>query len=133
VLRADIQMYMKDSPDDWNVPGSFAYNALMVRIRWAIYGPLTFDDILKAAKGPAVAFVVGLVGAALCPESAGAGCLIAAGALARWQGLQAPAQRIALMSPRWRSQPQPALSEVPRGPAWPGEARQQLQRSTPTT
>ncbi|MDQ2958460.1 MAG: type IV secretion protein Rhs [Actinomycetota bacterium] len=82
VLRADIQMYMKDSPNDWNVPGSYAYNALMVRIRWAIYGPLTFDDILKAAKGPAVAFVVGIVGAALCPESAGAGCLVAVGALA---------------------------------------------------
>jgi hypothetical protein len=82
VLRADIQMYIKDSTDDWNVPGSFAYNALMVRIRWAIYGPLTFDDILKAAKGPAVAFVVGLIGAALCPESAGAGCLVAVGAVA---------------------------------------------------
>lgn len=82
VLRADIQRYMKDSPDDWNVPGSFAYQALMVRIGWAIYGPLTFDDILKAAEGPAVAFVVGLIGAALCPESAGAGCLVAIGAVA---------------------------------------------------
>ncbi|MBS2545479.1 hypothetical protein KGQ19_01215 [Catenulispora sp. NL8] len=80
-LRADIQMYMRESPNDWNDPTSNANKALMVRVRWAIEGNLSLTEIWDAEKGQAVGLLVSTVGLALCPESAGATCLAAVGAI----------------------------------------------------
>ncbi|WP_377273554.1 polymorphic toxin-type HINT domain-containing protein [Peterkaempfera sp. SMS 1(5)a] len=80
-FRAYLHMVIRESPTTWNVPGSSAYNAIMVRLRWAINGPLTWEDIWKGTKGTLAGLAVGLIGAALCPESAGAGCVAAVGAM----------------------------------------------------
>lgn len=81
VLRQDIQMYMRDSPNDWNDPNSNANKALMVRVRWAIEGNLSLTEIWDAEKGQAVGLLISTVGLALCPESAGVTCVAAVGAI----------------------------------------------------
>ncbi|WP_265736758.1 polymorphic toxin-type HINT domain-containing protein, partial [Peterkaempfera griseoplana] len=80
-FRAYLHMVIRESPTTWNVPGTPAYQAILVRLRWAINGPLTWGDIWKGTKGTLAGLAVGLIGAALCPESAGAGCLAAVGAM----------------------------------------------------
>lgn len=85
-LRGYIQMVIDQYPDTWNVPGSNANNAIMVRLRHAMYGSLGWKDYWEALDGMVVSTVVATVGAILCPETAGAGCLVAVGALAGTAG-----------------------------------------------
>lgn len=75
-------MVIDQNPDTWNIPGSYAYNAIMVRLRWAIYGSPGWKDYWEALDGMVASTVVATVGAILCAETAGAGCMLAAGALA---------------------------------------------------
>ncbi|GAA2833239.1 RHS repeat-associated core domain-containing protein [Kitasatospora paracochleata] len=77
----ELQMIMKESPDTWNVEGTPAYNAVMRYAKNALYGNLTLQDLWKGTKGQVAGLLAGLVGAALCPESAGIGCAVAVGAL----------------------------------------------------
>lgn len=82
VLHDDItQNFMVHNPDDWDVPGSDANRALMVRVRWAIEGDLSLTEIWDAEKGQAVGLLISTVGLALCPESAGVTCVAAVGAI----------------------------------------------------
>ncbi|MEV4562074.1 polymorphic toxin-type HINT domain-containing protein, partial [Kitasatospora sp. NPDC049285] len=81
-FRDHLKLIMKESPNDWNVPGTSAYAALQRYADDALYGPLTLKDLWDGAKGSVAGLVVGLVGVALCPESGGAGCALAVGAMA---------------------------------------------------
>ncbi|MEH0974043.1 RHS repeat-associated core domain-containing protein [Micromonospora sp. CPCC 205546] len=85
-LDSYIRMVIDQNPDTWNVPGSPAYNAIMLRIKRALYGTPSLKDYWEALDQMVVATVVATVGAILCPETAGAGCLLATGALAGLAG-----------------------------------------------
>ncbi|MFI0939446.1 polymorphic toxin-type HINT domain-containing protein [Streptomyces sp. NPDC021020] len=80
VLRQDIAMYIRESPDTWNVPGSFAYNAMMLRIDDAVHGDLKWSEIWNSLKGPAVGLTVSVVGSLLCLDDDGNGCYMAVAA-----------------------------------------------------
>jgi RHS repeat-associated protein len=80
VFQQDLQWFMSHT-SDWNQPGTVDYENLMDRLNWAIYGNLTQGDVWNGVKGQTAGLLVGLIGVAACPESAGAGCLAAAGAL----------------------------------------------------
>lgn len=82
VLRDDIAMYIRESPDTWNVPGTPAYNALRLRFDYALHGRLKWSEMWDSLKGPAAGLTVSVIGTLLCPESAGAGCLAVVGAAA---------------------------------------------------
>ncbi|MFF8270540.1 polymorphic toxin-type HINT domain-containing protein [Streptomyces sp. NPDC016562] len=73
--------HIKEQSPDWNVEGSHAYNAILHYAKIAIYGPATLKDLWDASKGHLAGLLVGLVGAALCPET-GVTCAVAVGALA---------------------------------------------------
>ncbi|MEU4728131.1 polymorphic toxin-type HINT domain-containing protein [Streptomyces sp. NPDC023588] len=79
-FKAHLKQIMEQSPDSWNVEGSHAYNALQRYAKNAIYGPATLKDLWDASKGTLAGLLVGLVGAALCPET-GVTCVVAVGAL----------------------------------------------------
>ncbi|SBT38676.1 RHS repeat domain-containing protein [Micromonospora narathiwatensis] len=77
-----IRMVVDQNPDTWNIPGSPAYNAIMVRLKHALFGSPTWKDYWEALDQMVVTTVVAAVGAALCPETAGAGCMLAVAAYA---------------------------------------------------
>ncbi|MBO1415405.1 RHS repeat-associated core domain-containing protein [Streptomyces sp. FH025] len=79
-FKEAVQMIMRESPKTWNVPGTPAYQAIEERARHMVLGDLTLEELWDAAKGQLAGMVVGLVGAALCPETGGAGCLAMVGA-----------------------------------------------------
>ncbi|WP_328650331.1 RHS repeat protein [Micromonospora sp. NBC_00330] len=81
-LNKYIRMVINDNPDTWNIPGSNAYRAIMVRIKNALYGSPSFKDYWEALDQMVVSTVVVVVGAVLCAETAGAGCMVAVGAMA---------------------------------------------------
>ena len=81
-LNSYIKMVIDQNPDTWNIPGSHAYNAIMVRLRNAMYGSPGWKDYWEALDGVVVSTVVATVGAVLCAGTAGAGCFLAVGALA---------------------------------------------------
>ncbi|MEV0734004.1 RHS repeat-associated core domain-containing protein [Polymorphospora sp. NPDC050346] len=82
-LHDYIKMVQRLSPDTWNVPGSPAYNAIMLRIKRALYGIPTMKDYWEALDGLVASTVVATVGAVLCAGTgAGPACLMAVGALA---------------------------------------------------
>jgi RHS repeat-associated protein len=85
-LQAEIRMIISENPDSWNIPGSPAYNAMMEYIHHAIYGGPSLADFGKALAGPALSLTIAAVGAVLCPESAGAGCAAAVGAISGFAG-----------------------------------------------
>nr|WP_088642333.1 RHS repeat-associated core domain-containing protein [Micromonospora wenchangensis] len=76
-----IRMVIDQNPDTWNIPGSYAYNAIMVRIKHALFGTPSFKDYWEALDQTVVSTVVATVGAVLCAET-GPACLLAAGAIA---------------------------------------------------
>ncbi|MEU2171705.1 colicin D domain-containing protein [Micromonospora chersina] len=80
-LRDGVKMIVDDNPDTWYVPGSDANKAIGVRVRHALYGSPGWKDYWEAIDGTLAATGVALVGALLCPETGGAGCLLAFGAL----------------------------------------------------
>ncbi|MEU3496757.1 polymorphic toxin-type HINT domain-containing protein [Kitasatospora cineracea] len=85
-FRKDLQFYMERDPKGWNDPNGHTYGPLMVRFRHALLGDVTLSELWDAAKGEVASLAVSLIGAALCPESAGAGCLVMVGAVAGMAG-----------------------------------------------
>ncbi|MFJ6137279.1 polymorphic toxin-type HINT domain-containing protein [Kitasatospora sp. NPDC092286] len=79
-FKEAVHMIMEESPKTWNVPGTPAYQAIEERARHMVLGDLTLEELWDAAKGQLAGMIVGLVGAALCPETWGAGCLAMVGA-----------------------------------------------------
>ncbi|MET8261358.1 RHS repeat-associated core domain-containing protein [Micromonospora sp. NPDC005553] len=77
-----IRMVINQSPDTWNVPGKNAYKAIMVRIKNAMFGAPGWKDYWEALDQMVVSTVIAVVGVALCPETAGAGCALAVAAYA---------------------------------------------------
>ncbi|MFJ5881431.1 hypothetical protein [Kitasatospora cineracea] len=52
---------------------------MTVRFKHALLGGLTLSELWGTAKGEVASLAVSLIGAARCPESAGAGCLVMVG------------------------------------------------------
>ncbi|MER5703810.1 RHS repeat-associated core domain-containing protein [Micromonospora sp. NPDC002296] len=80
--RRRIQLVISQNPDTWNVPGTPAYKAIIVHLRFAVYGSPSLKDYWEALDGFVASTVVATAGAVLCAGTAGAGCLLAVGALA---------------------------------------------------
>ncbi|MFC3572429.1 LamG-like jellyroll fold domain-containing protein [Streptomyces yaanensis] len=75
-----VRMIIRENPDDWNRPGTPAYEAIQTRLKFAVLGPVTGKELWNSTKGTLTSMGVELVGGLLCPETEGLGCIVAVGA-----------------------------------------------------